>query len=410
MRVVVAIPDLTRVSSADLMRKVAGVPLVVRAIATAVRAGANSVLVVWPEDADSELIASVEQSPELLKARVVRFMLPVAFDPKNRAHWWALAAHIDSPVLWVPWNWVTHKRALAELEATAVLPVTWSRPVLLEKRAILDHARLRVSIGAAPQGVSVRSAADVAQAERLLVRKSGKPTDGIYSTFNRWLCRPAVRRLSHTAVTPNGLTLAGLVVSFAGAFFFARGSYLSAVFGALLFFVSGLFDEMDGMMARIKFRESAFGTWFEGFVDNVTYLATFVGIMIGLQRQHGAWALKYGIALIGGSILSIAVIALQRKLATASDRPHEYQGRMNRLMEADSSNLISKVVRQIHIFIKKGVAIHYVVIFTVIGALPVFLWLAALGANLTWILALYFTHRFLRRTHSLPQAGFAKAA
>jgi phosphatidylglycerophosphate synthase len=87
--------------------------------------------------------------------------------------------------------------------------------------------------------------------------------------------------------------------------------------GALLFFVSGLFDEMDGMLARIKFQESAFGTWFEGFVDNITYLVAFTGITVGLHRQYGGWLLKYGIALIIGCVLSVIVIGVQRKLSTA---------------------------------------------------------------------------------------------
>src|SRR5262249_53062494 len=146
--------------------------------------------------------------------------------------------------------------------------------------------------------------------------------------FNRYLCRPAVRLLSRTSITPNAITLAGLVVAIAAAFLFARGSYLSSVAGALLFFASGLFDEMDGMIARIKFRESAFGTWFEGFVDNATYLFVFAGIIVGLYQQHGSWALHYGIALIGGCVLSVGVIAAQRKLATKSGRPHEYAGKM----------------------------------------------------------------------------------
>jgi hypothetical protein len=88
---------------------------------------------------------------------------------------------------------------------------------------------------------------------------------------------------------------------------------------------------------------------------------------------------------------------LQRKLATAPGRPHEYAGRLNRLLEEDSSNLVSRIVRQIHIFIKKGVSIHYLVIFTVLGGLPGLLRLAAVGANLTWTLALYFNRRFFRR-------------
>ena len=118
---------------------------------------------------------------------------------------------------------------------------------------------------------------------------------------------------------------------------------------------------------------------------------------LGLHRQYGSWAVKYGIALILGCVLSVVVIGLQRRLATSRDRPHEYSGRLNQLMEADSSNLVSRVVRQIHIFIKKGVSIHYILIFTVLGGLPLLLRLAALAANLTWILALYFNQRFFRR-------------
>jgi phosphatidylglycerophosphate synthase len=132
--------------------------------------------------------------------------------------------------------------------------------------------------------------------------------------------------------------------------------------GAILFFVSGLFDEVDGMLARMKFLESSFGTWFEGFVDNATYLLLFSGITAGLYRQRGPRELIYGIALIAGCILSVSIIAVLRKMTTAPGRPHEFAQEVYRLLEADSSNLLSQVVRQIHIFIKKGVAIHYVLL------------------------------------------------
>jgi phosphatidylglycerophosphate synthase len=197
-------------------------------------------------------------------------------------------------------------------------------------------------------------------------------------------------------VTPNWVTLGGLVVAIVAALMYARGYYAAYVGGALLFFLSGLFDEADGMLARLKFRESVFGTWFEGFVDEATYLLLFGGITAGLYREHGPRELTYGYLLIIGCALSIAVTRLQRKLATAPGRPHEYAGRLNRLLESDSSNLVSRIVRQIHIFIKKGVSIHYLLIFTVLGGLPLLLRLAALGSNLTWTLALYFNRRFFR--------------
>jgi phosphatidylglycerophosphate synthase len=199
------------------------------------------------------------------------------------------------------------------------------------------------------------------------------------------------------------VTVAGLIVGIVSAFMYARGSYPTYVARAILFFISGLIDEMDGMLARLKFMESAFGTWFEGFVDNATYLLLFSGITAGLYRQHGRAELMWGIALISGCLLSVIVVALQRGALTLPGRPNEYAGRINRLMEANSS-LISRIARQIHIFIKKGVAVHYVLIFTVLGGLPVFLRMAAISANLTWIVASYFTWKFTRgyRNAALP--------
>ena len=381
-----------------LMRQVAGVPLLVRALATAARAGVDSILVIWPKDVDPAIFESCTDSYLPKGVAVNKCVWTSAFDPQRLDHWAAIEGRLQDRFLWLPWNWATHKRALAGLPPSSFRPVNWESPVSLEKRAILPDARSRVTSDRQPEGVAVTSPATASVAERFLVANSGKPTDGIYSNFNRLLCRPAVRLLSHTGVTPNALTLAGLLVALAGALLYARGSYANYVAGALLFFVSGLFDEMDGMIARLKFRESAFGTWFEGFVDNVTYLAVFAGIVVGLHRQYGSWAAKYGIALMIGCVLSVVVIALQRKLATSPDRPHEYAGTMNSLMEADSSNLASKIVRQIHIFVKKGVLVHYLLIFTLLGGLPVFLWLAALGSNLTWMFALYFTRRFFHRT------------
>lgn len=402
MQAVLAIPSLEALQrlgqGAEFLKKeVAGVPLLTRVLATAGRSGVDSILVIAPHGVKLASLKSFAESPSLRNGmRVEKLGWANPFDPSG-ADWASIAGLLQERFLWLPWNWITHKRGLAELPLSSIRPVTWERPVLLKKDTVLHVGPCRVSAGPLSDGVSVTSPATIRLAERFLVANSGKPTDGIYSNFNRSLCRPFVRLLTHTTVTPNQLTLAGLLVAILGALLYARGSYLNYVAGALLFFVSGLFDEMDGMIARLKFRESAFGTWFEGLVDNVTYFAIFVGIIAGLHREYGSWAWKWGMALIVGCVLSVAVIAMQRKLATSRERPHEYAGRMNQLMEADSSNLVSRIARQVHIFVKKGVLVHYLLLFTVLGGLHTFLWLAALGSNLTWIIALYFTHRFFAR-------------
>ena len=403
MQAVLAIPSLETLrnygdATEVLMQKVAGVPLLVRVIATAKRAGVESVLVIWPEDMNSAILESCAESSLFKGVQINKLVWKNALDPRNADHWAAIAGHLEDQFLWLPWNWVTHKRALTGLSSASIRPSTWESPALLEKSAEAHQPDFHISSGPrVVNGVPVTSRATVRIAERFLVAHSGKPTDGIYSSFNRRLCRPLVRLLTHTRVTPNAVTFAGLLVAIFAALLFARGSYFNYVAGALLFFVSGLFDEVDGMLARIKFRESAFGTWFEGLVDNVTYLAIFAGITVGLHRQYGSWPVKYGIALIIGCVLSVLVIGVQRKLSTAPDRPHEYAGKMNQLLEADSANSVSKIVRQVHIFVKKGVLVHYLLLFTLMGGLPLFLWLAAVGSNLTWIFGLYFTRRFFRQ-------------
>jgi phosphatidylglycerophosphate synthase len=400
VQAVLVIPGLETLQSYGdaaevLKQEVAGVPLLARVIATAARAGVDSILVICPEEMTSAKLELFLESSLHKGIQMDTLVWTNAFDPQSTADWVEISERLKDQFLWLPWNWVTNKRALGGLSPSPLRPRTWEHPVLLEKRAASHDGRFRASLPA--HGVSVTSPTTVKVAERFLVAHSGKPTDGIYSNFNRRLCRPVVRILTHTRVTPNALTFIGLLVAILAALLFARGSYVNYVGGALMFFVSGLFDEMDGMLARIKFRESVFGTWFEGFVDNVTYLAIFAGITFGLHCQYGSWPLKYGIALTIGSVLSIVVVSVQRKLSTAPDRPHEYAGKLNRLLESDSSNLVSQIVRQIHIFVKKGALVHYLLIFTIMGGLPLFLCIAAVGSNLTWILGLYFTRRFFIR-------------
>src|SRR5262249_13530573 len=163
-------------------------------------------------------------------------------------------------------------------------------------------------------------------------------SDGFHTSFNRRLCRPLVRLLSHTAITPNAVTFGGVAISIFSGAAYARGSYWSYVVGALLFYVAGLFDEMDGMLARVKFADSPFGHWLEGFADGLSYLLLFGGIALGLYHHHGAFALWTGATLLAGTVLSLIATSLQRKRATNPDRPNEYLGRFYQLLEKDSSN------------------------------------------------------------------------
>lgn len=399
MQLVIAIPGTatsqTRGAAESLLRPVCGLPLLTRVLATAARAGADNVLLLWPRTVPSWIRTRALPSPLLRNLRVSTLTMTEEFDPDVLSSWEAIERRVAPEFLWIPWNWVTVKQVLSELRPQSMKSPDWNRPALID-RQINTPAEGPRNDNPGLAGIAVVSRATAQEAERYLVRRAGKASDGGYSSFNRYLCRPAVRWLSHTRITPNAVSIGGLLVALLSSLFFTHGFYWSDVIGALLFFVSGLFDEMDGMLARTKFMDSPFGCWLEGLVDGITYLLLFCGIAVGMSRHHPHAGLWLGIALLVGTTLSLIVTMRQRRHAAPAERPQEYLGNIYSLMEQDSSNVISRLVRPIQQYERKGVMIHYLVLFTLLGGLSVFFFLATLGSNLTWILALYFDRRFYR--------------
>jgi phosphatidylglycerophosphate synthase len=398
MQAVIAIPAFTALISKQkttelLMSPVAGVPLLKRIILTASRAGASEILLICPAVLIRELPQEFLQEVSRYGSRIRVIQLD-KFNPRDASSWAKLRAQPNHLFLWIPWNWVTTKQFLTNLPLVKTASVDWAKPAYISLNDVVhDHP---ASILPLPQidGCRVTSPESIARAERFLVSHSGKALDGIHTSFNRRLCRPVVRLLSHTSITPNVVTFGGVLISVLSAIAFAHGGYLYSVLGALLFYVAGLFDEMDGMLARIKFAESPRGTWLEGFADGLSYLLLFGGITIGLTHRYGRPAALMGILLLVGVILALVTTSLQRHRATTADRPNEYLGRMYQLLDKDSGNWISRVVRQLQAFVRRGILVHYIFIFTLIGALPLIFFLATLGAHLTWLLTLYFNRRF----------------
>jgi phosphatidylglycerophosphate synthase len=403
MQAVIAIPAFTSAignqKAAELLtRPVAGVTLLKRVILTASRAGATDIVLICPETLDQVMLQKLSEavSSRGSRLRVIQFN---RFNPLDASSWAKVEADLDSQFLWIPCNWITTKQFLTNLPLMSMVSVDWAKPAHIS----LHEAVRDQSVSAPPpffqtDGVTVTSQESIPIAERFLVAHSGKVLDGIHTSFNRRLCRPFVRLLSHTSVTPNAVTFGGVIVSIVSAIALAHGGYLYSVLGGLLFYIAGLFDEMDGMLARIKFAESPRGTWLEGFADGLSYLLLFSGITIGLSHRYGRPAVLMGILLLVGTVLALVTTSLQRRRATSADRPNEYLGNMYQLLDKDSGNWISRVVRQLQAFVRRGILVYYIFIFALIGALPLIFVLATLGAHLTWILTLYFNRRFFAQS------------
>lgn len=185
--------------------------------------------------------------------------------------------------------------------------------------------------------------------------------------FNRKLSSRLTPWLVKTPLTPNQITLISVGVGLVSAFFFWLGEYLYGVLGALLFQFSAVLDCCDGEVARLKSMQSRFGWWLDLIGDNVVHIALFLAIAWAVYRQSGSglW-LGLGAAASAGASLSLGFVLLQE---TVSSRAAQADDPLRRAMDQAVNRDFSLVV----------------LVFALIHRLDWFLWLAALGANLFWM-------------------------
>ncbi|MCL7411761.1 MAG: CDP-alcohol phosphatidyltransferase family protein [Methanosarcinaceae archaeon] len=95
-------------------------------------------------------------------------------------------------------------------------------------------------------------------------------------------------------LSPNALTLVGLVISIISAAAFARGEL---IMGGTLILVSGVFDILDGAVARARGRMTAFGGFLDSVCDRYADAAIFIGIMYGSLAGNISTTALFGIPL-----------------------------------------------------------------------------------------------------------------
>lgn len=95
------------------------------------------------------------------------------------------------------------------------------------------------------------------------------------------LTGPVVRGLIRGHIRPNAITTAGAVVVFGSAIAFGLGAIR---LGGLLLLVSGIFDILDGQVARLGGLSSTFGAFYDSTLDRVGEAALFGGIALHFLR------------------------------------------------------------------------------------------------------------------------------
>jgi CDP-diacylglycerol--glycerol-3-phosphate 3-phosphatidyltransferase len=102
-----------------------------------------------------------------------------------------------------------------------------------------------------------------------------KISSGALNTMAVWLDRIGIQ--------PNTLTVVGFLGHFAAAWFIAMGRL---ILGAVVLIFFGLFDALDGALARFQEKVSQFGAFLDSICDRFSEAVIFLGIFYFFCTQN----------------------------------------------------------------------------------------------------------------------------
>jgi len=92
----------------------------------------------------------------------------------------------------------------------------------------------------------------------------------------KWVLDPLGRLFNSLGLTPNTMTMLGLIGNSAGAYFLARGDMLT---GGILVLLMTPIDALDGTMARLRGESSDFGAFVDSVSDRYAELIIYGGLL-----------------------------------------------------------------------------------------------------------------------------------
>lgn len=125
------------------------------------------------------------------------------------------------------------------------------------------------------------------------------------------LINPIIKGMIKMGITPNMVTTIGFVGNVVAAFLFIHASQFTPISmgfswigwgGAILLF-SGLFDMMDGRLARLGNMSTTFGAFWDSTLDRYSELFSLFGITLYLMTASGIWAGVITFLALVGSIM-----------------------------------------------------------------------------------------------------------
>jgi len=124
----------------------------------------------------------------------------------------------------------------------------------------------------------------------------------VFKPYVGKLLEAPVRLLARSGLSPNVLTAAGLLLNVAVGVVLATGWVL---LGGLLVLLAGIFDMLDGAMARVAGRSTRFGALLDSVVDRFSEAAILAGLLwLYVSQQRAVEVLLLFAVLLGSLMVS----------------------------------------------------------------------------------------------------------
>lgn len=201
--------------------------------------------------------------------------------------------------------------------------------------------------------------------------------------YMMWVLGPWERALVRWRVSPNMLTFGSFLVACLAAGAFALGHFGA---GGWLYLLTGIFDILDGRVARATGRVSAGGAFFDSVMDRYAELVVFGGLAIFYRNS---WALYVALLASLGSLMVSYTRARGEALGVTVNI-----GTMQRPERLFYLGVISGLSPLVEVFFGHGRLPPFV---------PVVVALALLGASANWTALRRILHTLERLDQPSPR-------
>ncbi len=102
----------------------------------------------------------------------------------------------------------------------------------------------------------------------------------------RWLSMLISKPLAkYTNITPNTITIFSFIIALIAGYFFLKADYTSLVIGGILAFLSQIFDQVDGEVARMRGMQSDLGRWLDSVTGYIRTEVIIICLAIGIGTK-----------------------------------------------------------------------------------------------------------------------------